>query len=67
MPPANDFPDDYGWDDESMQRRERRRKTKDKRRYERIDRDPETEKPRKSSERHSRNNREWADDTLDED
>ena len=67
MPPADDFPDDYGLDDEAKQRRERRRKIKDKRRYERFGRDPEAEKSRKSRERPPRNNREWVDDALDED
>lgn len=32
MPPADDFSDDYGWNDELIQRRERRRKAKGKER-----------------------------------
>ena len=66
MPPADDFSDDYGWTDELIQRRERRRKAKGKERLDRIDKAGDAERPRKDLERRSRQNRDWDDEYSDE-
>ncbi len=66
MPPADDFSDDYGWNDELIQRRERRRKAKGKERLDRIDKAGDAERPRKDLERRSRQNRDWDDEYSDE-
>jgi hypothetical protein len=66
MAPADDFSDDYGWDDEALLRRQRRRKAKGKERFTRQDKESEVGRPRKNLERRPRRIRDWDDDYLDE-
>ncbi len=66
MAPADDFSDDYGWDDELAQRRERRRKAKGKTAFDRNDKVNELDRPRKVFERKSRRMRDWDDEYADE-
>ena len=61
MTPADDFSDDYGWDDEPLPRRQRRRKTKDKKRFGRQDGEGEIARPKKNLERRPRRERDWDD------
>ncbi|HOD51700.1 MAG TPA: hypothetical protein PKY01_04635 [Candidatus Hydrogenedentes bacterium] len=66
MIPADDFSDEYGWDDESLQRRQRRRKSKSKDRLDLHERDNEAEKPKKGFERRSRREHDWDDEYSEE-
>lgn len=67
MTPGDDFLDDFGWDDEPLARRERRRKARDKKRFGRQEGEGEIAKPRKNFERRPRRDLEWVEDYLDED
>ena len=66
MAPADDFSDDFGWDDEEHQRRERRRKAKNRDRFEARDREIQAEKPKKGFERRPRRAKDWDDEFSDE-
>ncbi|MFO7973617.1 MAG: hypothetical protein R6V12_03180 [Candidatus Hydrogenedentota bacterium] len=66
MTPADNFFDEYGWDDEPLPRQERRRKAKSKQRFRFRDKESEEERPKKNFVRKPRQRRDWEDDYFDE-
>ena len=66
MPPEDDFSNDYGWDEEPLPQRERHRKAKSGKHFDREKWDKEAKRPPKHAERPSRRPQKWNDDDRDE-